>query len=192
MTGTDHDTTLSAEWGLVCKELEAEFGEAVFKSWLSPLEIEAVTNDGVTLSVPTRFMRDWIQSKYADRIRELFLSRLGHREKRPATDRAFSPVPYSKLVLIRRLADAYDEGLARLLAGEAADVLGTMALALVDMASARRDASTIQADLAAVQEFYELEARRLRMLRETNGIQEHFVPQAERDRLRIRAQDLAR
>ena len=120
------------------------------------------------------------------------LERLGHREKRPATDRAFSPVPYSKLVLIRRLADAYDEGLARLLAGEAADVLGTMALALVDIASARRDASTIQADLAAVQDFYELEARRLRMLRESNDIQEHFVPQAERDRLRIRAQDLAR
>ena len=75
MTGKDRDASASAEWGLVCKELEAEFGEAIFKSWLSLLEIESISNDGVTLSVPTRFMRDWIQSKYADRIRELWAAR---------------------------------------------------------------------------------------------------------------------
>lgn len=117
------------------------------------------------------------------------LERLGHREKRPATNGVFAPVHYSKLVRFRQLSDAYDEGLTRLLAGESADVLGTIALALLERASARRDASAVQTCLAAVQSFYELEARRLQVLRSASGIQGYFVPQLDRDRLRIRAQE---
>lgn len=64
--------TLATEWGGVRKRLETEFGEAIFKSWLGPLEVESIENGTVTFSVPTRFMRDWIQSKYAERIRELW------------------------------------------------------------------------------------------------------------------------
>jgi len=66
---------LTAQWSQIRKDLEAELGEAIFKSWLSPLEIESVQGDDVTLSVPTRFMRDWIQSKYAGHIRELWAAK---------------------------------------------------------------------------------------------------------------------
>ena len=74
MTGNGQDASIRAEWDLVRKKLEAEFGEAIFKSWLSPLKVESTLNGDVKFSVPTRFMRDWIQSKYADRIRELWVT----------------------------------------------------------------------------------------------------------------------
>jgi len=75
MTGKDLGDGLVAEWSHVRKELETELGAAIFKSWLSPLEVESVKSEGVTLSVPTRFMRDWIQSKYAGRIRDLWAAK---------------------------------------------------------------------------------------------------------------------
>ncbi|PCJ57703.1 MAG: chromosomal replication initiator protein DnaA [Rhodospirillaceae bacterium] len=66
---------LATQWPQIRKELEVELGEAIFKSWLSPLEIESVQGEDITLSVPTRFMRDWIQSKYAGHIHKLWTAK---------------------------------------------------------------------------------------------------------------------
>ncbi len=61
-----------AEWDRVKTRLKQEFGESVFKSWVIPITATAMRDGEVELSVPTRFMRDWITTHYADRIRALW------------------------------------------------------------------------------------------------------------------------
>jgi len=58
-------------WKQVHKALRGEFGEAVFRSWLKPLTLQACYHGTLEVSVPTRFMKDWIQTHYAKRILEM-------------------------------------------------------------------------------------------------------------------------
>ena len=55
-------------WKKVHGDMRGEFGEAIFRSWLKPLTLQAFYHGTMEVSVPTRFMRDWIQNHYADRI----------------------------------------------------------------------------------------------------------------------------
>lgn len=58
-------------WDRVRSRLVAEVGEAAFKSWLAPLAVQDVTDGAVRLSLPTRFMRDWVATHYVDRVRRV-------------------------------------------------------------------------------------------------------------------------
>lgn len=55
-------------WKKVYGDMRGEFGEAIFRSWLKPLTLQAFYHGTMEVSVPTRFMRDWIQNHYSDRI----------------------------------------------------------------------------------------------------------------------------
>jgi chromosomal replication initiator protein len=57
-----------AKWERVRERLRNAYGEAIFKSWLQPLKLADVKNGQVMVTVPTRFMREWILSHYADNI----------------------------------------------------------------------------------------------------------------------------
>jgi chromosomal replication initiator protein len=57
-----------AVWERVRRRLRAELGEDVFSSWFKSIEIEAVEEEAVRLSVPTRFLKSWIDHHYKDRI----------------------------------------------------------------------------------------------------------------------------
>ena len=61
-----------ADWDQIRGDLRAEFGDAAFNSWLKPLTLAGVNEGRITMTVPTRFMRDWVQTHYADRIRALW------------------------------------------------------------------------------------------------------------------------
>jgi chromosomal replication initiator protein len=63
MTSPDQDC-----WLRVKNRLRAELGEDIFSSWFARMEIEAVDKGAVRLSVPTRFLRNWIQSHYSERV----------------------------------------------------------------------------------------------------------------------------
>ncbi len=63
---------LREQWERVREALRGEFGEMAFRTWLRPLEVEGLDGDKLILAVPTQFMRDWIVSHYADRIRSLW------------------------------------------------------------------------------------------------------------------------
>lgn len=58
-------------WKKIHGDMRQEFGEAIFRSWLKPLELQAYYHGTMEVSVPTRFMRDWIQNHYAERILEM-------------------------------------------------------------------------------------------------------------------------
>jgi chromosomal replication initiator protein len=62
---------ISKLWKRVHGEMRNEFGEAVFRSWLKPLSLQAYYHGTLEVSVPTRFMRDWIQTHYSERILEM-------------------------------------------------------------------------------------------------------------------------
>ncbi|WP_459850823.1 chromosomal replication initiator protein DnaA [Dongia sp. agr-C8] len=72
MTGTD--TQLNAQWARVRGRLRQEFGEATFRSWLKPLTLAGRRGADLRVSVPSRFMRDWVATHYADRLRTLWSS----------------------------------------------------------------------------------------------------------------------
>jgi chromosomal replication initiator protein len=55
-------------WSRVKGRLRAEVGEDVFSSWFARMELEGVETDTVRLSVPTRFLKSWIQSHYVERV----------------------------------------------------------------------------------------------------------------------------
>jgi chromosomal replication initiator protein len=72
MTGAD--TQLNAQWARVRGRLRQEFGEATFRSWLKPLSLAGRRGADLRVSVPSRFMRDWVATHYADRLRTLWSS----------------------------------------------------------------------------------------------------------------------
>src|SRR6185437_1931060 len=43
-------------------------GEDVYTSWFARMDLESVQPESVHLSVPTRFLKSWIQAHYADRV----------------------------------------------------------------------------------------------------------------------------
>ena len=59
-------------WQRVCKRLRIELGEDVFVSWFGRLELDRISDGIALLSVPTRFLKSWIESHYADRVLGLF------------------------------------------------------------------------------------------------------------------------
>ncbi|MGH6886385.1 MAG: DnaA ATPase domain-containing protein, partial [Geminicoccales bacterium] len=63
---------LDRQWSQVRGMLRAEFGETTFNTWLAPLALGGLEGERIMLSVPTRFLRDWVAAHYADRIRVLW------------------------------------------------------------------------------------------------------------------------
>jgi chromosomal replication initiator protein len=55
-------------WSRVKERLRAEVGEDVYSSWFARIELDAIEQGTVRLSVPTRFLKSWIQSHYAERV----------------------------------------------------------------------------------------------------------------------------
>jgi chromosomal replication initiator protein len=60
--------TEQERWARVKGRLRAEVGEAIFSSWFARMELEGLDTTTVRLSVPTRFLKSWIQSHYAERV----------------------------------------------------------------------------------------------------------------------------
>ena len=60
------------QWSRVRGMLREEFGETAYNTWLASLTLDGLEGERVLLSVPTRFLRDWVAAHYADRIRVLW------------------------------------------------------------------------------------------------------------------------
>ena len=55
-------------WSNVQISFEKNFGTEVYSSWLKNITLLKEYNDHLVLGVPTRFFRDWIVSRYLDKI----------------------------------------------------------------------------------------------------------------------------
>ncbi len=63
---------IDTQWKRISGLLRAEIGEAAYRSWLRPMTVRGERGGMVTMSAPTRFMRDWVVAHYADRLRALW------------------------------------------------------------------------------------------------------------------------
>jgi chromosomal replication initiator protein len=59
---------LAAAWRRCCERLRAELGEDIFNSWFGRLELEAISGGQARLSVPTRFLKSWIDTHYVGHL----------------------------------------------------------------------------------------------------------------------------
>jgi chromosomal replication initiator protein len=62
----------SEQWTRVKKQLRAELGDDVFTSWFARVDLEEHQDGTVRLSVPTRFLKQWIQNNYNERLMGLW------------------------------------------------------------------------------------------------------------------------
>ena len=65
-------TSHSDAWNKVRNRLRSEYGEATYNSWLKNIYLETISNGHVTMSLPTKFLRDWVINNYANRIRQIW------------------------------------------------------------------------------------------------------------------------
>src|ERR1700744_5732615 len=63
MTNIEQD-----RWSRVKGRLRTSVGEDVYSSWFARMDLESVHDESVHLSVPTRFLKSWVQAHYAERV----------------------------------------------------------------------------------------------------------------------------
>ena len=56
------------DWNLIQNEMKRKLGSEVYESWLKKIDFIEEFNSYILISVPTRFIRDWITSRYLDQI----------------------------------------------------------------------------------------------------------------------------
>jgi len=59
---------IKSSWDRTLSVLRAELGEATFRSWFKHIEFGELIEKKLVLYVPTKFMKDWINTHYSDRI----------------------------------------------------------------------------------------------------------------------------
>ena len=55
-------------WESVQTEMKGKFGNDIYESWIKKIKFINEYNDYILISVSTRFIRDWITSRYLDQI----------------------------------------------------------------------------------------------------------------------------
>ena len=69
---TQNQTNL--DWSLIQSQMKNKLGIEIFESWLKKINFVEEFNNYILLTVPTRFIRDWITSRYLDQILQIIRS----------------------------------------------------------------------------------------------------------------------
>jgi chromosomal replication initiator protein len=94
--------TLSGQWKRIQGRLQAEYGEAAYRSWLKPLKLLGYSDGCVRIEAPTRFMRDWVETQYGGRLSQIWQAQnetvdrieiIVERDKGLETTPVVQPVP---------------------------------------------------------------------------------------------------
>ncbi len=114
------------------------------------------------------------------------LRHLAHQEPKARVKALVARDEHALPVALRRVPDELIGGLEALLRGQSTDVLGELAVGLLEVPSARAKASEVQADVDLVTTFFHEEAKPLRRVVEATAFAHWPVPQTERDPLFLR------
>jgi hypothetical protein len=66
------DAGLAARWASIRDRLKAEAGEAKYRTWMRQMTLAGVDGEEIVLTLPTGFLRDWVRSRYGDRLSALW------------------------------------------------------------------------------------------------------------------------
>ena len=69
----DIDQDVNISWNKIASELKKSLDKDTFQNWIKPINFETQLDNSLTLSVPTRFLRDWIIKNYAPVIKRAYL-----------------------------------------------------------------------------------------------------------------------
>ena len=59
------------DWSVIQKDMKNKLGSDIYESWLRKINFVEEMNNYILLSVSTRFIRDWITSRYLDQILQI-------------------------------------------------------------------------------------------------------------------------
>ncbi len=65
---------LAGQWTRIKGRLQADVGEVEYRTWLRQITLADLDGDEITVTLPTRFLRDWVSSRYGDRLRAMWQS----------------------------------------------------------------------------------------------------------------------
>ena len=65
---TENFSTKNIDWKVIQNEMRNTLGNDIYESWLRKIDFVEELKNYVLLSVSTRFIRDWITSRYLDQI----------------------------------------------------------------------------------------------------------------------------
>jgi chromosomal replication initiator protein len=63
---------LAVHWARIRGRLQAEVGEVEYRTWLRQMTLAGLDGDEITVTLPTRFLRDWVSTRYGDRLSALW------------------------------------------------------------------------------------------------------------------------
>ena len=63
--------TETLDWATIQKDMKNKLGSDIYESWLRKIDFVEEMNNYILLSVSTRFLRDWITSRYLDQILQI-------------------------------------------------------------------------------------------------------------------------
>ena len=72
-----HQGGIDVSWSKITSELKKSLDKDTFQNWIKPIYFESLIDTSLTLSVPTRFLRDWIIKNYASVIKKAYMDQ-GH------------------------------------------------------------------------------------------------------------------
>ena len=64
----ENNSLAKLDWTLVQSEMKNKLGNDIYESWLKKISFVEEFSNYILLSVSTRFIRDWITSRYLDQI----------------------------------------------------------------------------------------------------------------------------
>ena len=64
----DNSKLETLNWAVIQTEMRNQLGNEIYESWLKKINFLEEFNNYILLTVPTRFIRDWITSRYLDQI----------------------------------------------------------------------------------------------------------------------------
>ena len=76
-----HFSDSNISWSKISQELKKSLDKDTFQNWIKPIIFESYQDNTLSLSVPTRFLRDWIIKNYASVIKRVCLDQGNSIEK---------------------------------------------------------------------------------------------------------------
>lgn len=77
MTAAAMAIDLKSKWARIALRLKAELGDDLYTSWFGRMEAEDLQHNRLTVSVPTRFLKSWIESHYLPKLLKTAEAELG-------------------------------------------------------------------------------------------------------------------
>jgi len=62
---------IAASWARVRARLRQEVGDIEYRNWLRQMSLAGIEGEAIRITLPTRFLRDWVRDHYGDRLRLL-------------------------------------------------------------------------------------------------------------------------